>query len=90
MSALSREVARKLDGSLEENQATGPADSVWGWECAQHLYSCALTWEAHMVGLAKKIGELGERLQESAGSYDAQDEEAASRLRRGLNDLGKA
>ncbi|MEN2424387.1 type VII secretion target (plasmid) [Streptomyces rimosus] len=90
MSALSREVARKLNNSLEESQATGVADSVWGWECAQHLYSCAQTWEEHMVGLAKKMGELGERLQESAGSYDAQDEEAASRLRHGLNDLGKA
>lgn len=88
MSALSRETVRKLNNSLEESQATGSADSVWGWECAQHLYSCALTWE-HMAGLAKKMGELGERLHESTGSYDAQDEEAASRLRHGLNDLGK-
>ncbi|MEU4199108.1 type VII secretion target [Streptomyces sp. NPDC045470] len=89
MSALSRETVRKLNNSLEESQATGSADSVWGWECAEHLYSCALTWEEHMVGLAKKMGELGERLQDSAGSYDAQDQEAASRLRHGLNDLGK-
>ncbi|OKI06069.1 hypothetical protein A6A06_38485 [Streptomyces sp. CB02923] len=90
VSALSREAARKLNNSLEVSQTTGVADSVWGWECAERLYSCALTWEEHMADLAKRMGELGERLQESAGSYDAQDQEAASRLRHGLNDLGKA
>ncbi|OKI01217.1 hypothetical protein A6A06_20620 [Streptomyces sp. CB02923] len=90
MTVLSREVAGKLNNSLEESQTAALSHSPWGWECADHLYSCAVTWEEHMVGLAKKMGELGERLQESAGSYTAQDDEAATRLRHGLNDLGKA
>jgi hypothetical protein len=43
-----------------------------------------------MVSLAKKMGELSQKLRESADGYDRADAEAESRLRAGLNDLGRA
>ncbi len=46
-------------------------------------------WVDHMVGLAKKMGDLGERLQDSADGYDAADQEAVSRLRAAMSDLGR-
>jgi hypothetical protein len=42
-----------------------------------------------MVALVKKMGELGQRLQDSADGYDAADQEAVSRLRAGMRDLGR-
>ncbi|WP_438490067.1 hypothetical protein [Streptomyces sp. S186] len=87
MKALSSDTQRRMRHALDST------DDVYRdhmfWECGNHLLVCRDTWVDHMVGLAKKMGDLGERLQDSADSYDAADQEAVSRLRAAMTDLGR-
>ncbi|WP_157880050.1 type VII secretion target [Streptomyces natalensis] len=87
MQALSSDTQRRLSHVL---------DSSWEvyydallWKSGNAVTSCRTAWEDHMVELAKKMGELGQKLQDSADGYDAADQEAVSRLRAGMQDLGR-
>jgi uncharacterized protein YukE len=87
--ALSRQVARRLDHSLDGADAVHGAHQGNGWESPAHFTVCAGKWEDHMISLAKRMGDLSQRLKDSADSYDRADAEADARLRAGLNDLGQ-
>lgn len=87
--ALSRQVAKRLDHSLDGASDVYTAHQGNGWRSPDQFKTCASTWEDHMVALAKKMGELSGKLRESADSYDRADAEAESRLRSGLNELGQ-
>ncbi|GAA1351708.1 type VII secretion target [Streptomyces beijiangensis] len=88
--ALSRQVMARLARSLDTSDEVYGAHYGNGWQSPVQLKVCARKWEEHMVGLAKKMGDLSARLRDSADGYDAADAEADSRLRSGLDDLGKA
>ncbi|HET6633946.1 MAG TPA: type VII secretion target [Streptomyces sp.] len=87
--ALSRQVAKRLDHSLDGSDAVHTSHYGNGWTSPAHLKACAGQWEDHLMALAKKMGELSGRLKDSADSYDRADAEAESRLRAGLRDLGQ-
>ncbi|MEV0093445.1 type VII secretion target [Streptomyces sp. NPDC050738] len=88
--ALSRQVMARLAGSLDTSDTVYGAHYGNGWQSPVQLKVCAQKWEEHMVELAKKMGDLSARLHDSSHSYTSTDAEAESRLRSGLNDLGKA
>jgi hypothetical protein len=81
---------RRLSHSLDTSEEVYGSHYGHGWESPVHLKVCAEKWEEHMVSLAKRMGELSEKLRDSADGYDAADAEAESRLRTSLNDLGRA
>lgn len=88
--ALSRQVAKRLDGSLDGSADVAKTHHGNGWTSPAQLQSCAEKWEDHMVKLAKRMGDLSQKLRDSADDYDRADAEAESRLRAGLHDLGQA
>ncbi|MFB7630075.1 type VII secretion target [Streptomyces sp. NPDC056149] len=87
MKALSSDTQRRMQHALDST------DDVYRdhmfWECGDTLLVCRDTWRDHMVELAKKMGDLGQRLQDSADSYDAADQDAVARLRSAMTDLGR-
>lgn len=87
--ALARQVAKRLDGALDGSAEVARVHHGHGWTSPAKLRACAEQWEDHMVKLAKRMGELSQRLKDSADGYDRSDAEAESRLRAGLNDLGR-
>ncbi|MFI5757967.1 hypothetical protein [Streptomyces sp. NPDC051569] len=87
--ALSRQVAKRLANALDGSGDVFGAHYGNGWTSPAHLKVCAEKWEDHIVALARQMGDLSRKLNESADSYDATDAEADARLRTGLNDLGK-
>ena len=88
--SLSRQGMRRLGHSLDISEELPSSHYGNGWESPARLKACAEKWEEHMVSLAKKMGDLSQKLQESADGYDSTDAEAESRLRTGLSDLGRA
>ncbi|MFC5246104.1 WXG100 family type VII secretion target [Streptomyces nigrescens] len=87
MKALSSDTQRRLSHSLDSSQDVY-FDAMF-WKSGNAVESCRTAWQDHMIELAKKMGELGQRLQDSADSYDAADQEAVARLRAGMQDLGR-
>ncbi len=88
--SLSHQVMKRLSHSLDTSDDVYGSHYGNGWQSPVQLKVCAEKWEEHMVSLAKRMGELSRRLRESADGYDSADAEAESRLRAGLNDLGRA
>lgn len=88
--SLSRQVMTRLSHSLDTSDDVYGSHYGNGWQSPVQLKVCAEKWEEHMVSLAQRMGELSRRLRESGDSYDRADAEADSRLRAGLNDLGRA
>lgn len=88
--SLSHQVMKRLSHSLDTSDEVYGSHYGNGWESPVQLKVCALKWEEHMISLAKRMGELSQKLRDSADSYDRTDAEAESRLRAGLNDLGRA
>ncbi|RRR84707.1 hypothetical protein EHS43_10640 [Streptomyces sp. RP5T] len=88
--SLSQQTMKRLRHSLDTSDEVYGAHYGNGWESPVHLKVCAEKWEEHMVSLARRMGELSRKLRESADGYDRADAEAESRLRSGLNDLGRA
>ncbi|MEU0744204.1 type VII secretion target [Streptomyces sp. NPDC006134] len=88
--SLSRQVMKRLSHSLDTSDDVYGSHYGNGWESPVQLKVCALKWEEHMISLAKRMGELSRKLRESADGYDRADAEAESRLRAGLDDLGRA
>ncbi|GGZ39301.1 type VII secretion target [Streptomyces poonensis] len=88
--SLSRAVMKRLSHSLDTSDDVYGSHYGNGWESPVQLKVCAEKWEEHMVSLARSMGELSEQLRSSADGYDSADAEAESRLRAGLNDLGRA
>ncbi|MFI6013094.1 type VII secretion target [Streptomyces sp. NPDC051243] len=88
--SLSHQVMKRLSHALDTSDEVYGSHYGNGWESPVRLKVCAEKWEEHMVSLAKRMGELSRRLRESADGYDRADAEAESRLRAGLNDLGRA
>jgi uncharacterized protein YukE len=88
--SLSQQVMKRLAHSLDTSDEVYGSHYGNGWESPVHLKVCAEKWEDHMISLAKKMGELSQKLRDSADGYDSADAEAESRLRAGLNDLGRA
>ncbi|MFE7781398.1 WXG100 family type VII secretion target [Streptomyces nigrescens] len=87
MKALSSDTQRRLSHSLDSSQDVY-FDAMF-WKSGNAVESCRTAWQDHMIELAKKMGELGQRLQDSADGYDAADQEAVARLRAGMQDLGR-
>ncbi|MCH6159651.1 WXG100 family type VII secretion target [Streptomyces marispadix] len=87
--ALSRQVSKRLDHALDDSEGVHSSHYGNGWTSPAQLKACAEKWENHMVGLAKRMGDLSRRLKESADGYDRADAEADSRLNAGLRDLGQ-
>ncbi|MGY5131438.1 type VII secretion target [Streptomyces nigrescens] len=87
MKALSSDTQRRLSHSLDSSQDVY-FDAMF-WKSGNAVESCRTVWQDHMIELAKKMGELGQRLQDSADGYDAADQEAVARLRAGMQDLGR-
>ena len=88
--SLSHQVMKRLSHSLDTRDDVYASHYGNGWESPVQLKVCALKWEEHMVSLAKRMGELSQKLRDSADGYDRADAEAESRLRAGLGDLGRA
>ncbi|MEU5212543.1 type VII secretion target [Streptomyces sp. NPDC020742] len=86
MKALSRDTQRRLGHALDDTHEVFYEHMYW--ECGDTLEACRQTWQDHMIQLARKMGDLGQRLQDSADGYDAADQEAVARLRAGMQDLG--
>ncbi|MCZ1008615.1 WXG100 family type VII secretion target [Streptomyces lydicus] len=87
MKALSSDTQRRLSHVLDSSQEVY-YDAMF-WKSGNAVMSCRNAWQDHMVDLAKRMGELGQRLQDSADGYDAADQEAVARLRAGMKDLGR-
>ncbi|MEU8780731.1 type VII secretion target [Streptomyces sp. NPDC048637] len=87
MKALSSDTQRRLSHSLDSSQDVY-FDAMF-WKSGNAVESCRTAWQDHMIELAKRMGELGQRLQDSADGYDAADQEAVARLRAGVKDLGR-
>ncbi|MCL7495680.1 type VII secretion target [Streptomyces sp. MCA2] len=87
MKALSSDTQRRLSHVLDSSQDVY-FDSMF-WKSGNAVMSCRTAWQDHMIELVKKMGELGQRLQDSADGYDAADQEAVARLRAGMKDLGR-
>ncbi|WP_406478223.1 WXG100 family type VII secretion target [Streptomyces platensis] len=87
MKALSSDTQRRLSHVLDSSQDVY-FDAMF-WKSGNAVQSCHTAWQNHMIELAKKMGELGQRLQDSADGYDAADQEAVARLRAGMKDLGR-
>ncbi|WP_306323359.1 MULTISPECIES: type VII secretion target [unclassified Streptomyces] len=86
--SLARQTAKRLSHSLDTSDEVRASHPGPGWHSPAELQACARAWEEHMVSLAKRMGELSEKLRDSADSYDRADAEAESRLHAGLNALG--
>ncbi|MFG2529327.1 WXG100 family type VII secretion target [Streptomyces sp. NPDC048516] len=87
MKALSSDTQRRLSHVLDSSQEVY-YDAMF-WKSGNAVMSCRTAWQDHMVDLAKRMGDLGQRLQDSADGYDAADQEAVARLRAGMKDLGR-
>ncbi|MFG2731320.1 type VII secretion target [Streptomyces canus] len=87
--SLSQQTMKRLSHSLDTSDEVYGSHYGNGWESPVQLKVCAEKWEEHMVSLAKRMGELSQKLRESADGYDSADAEAESRLRAGLHDLGR-
>jgi uncharacterized protein YukE len=85
MTALSGQVRRRLRDSL--NTSDEVATTHHGFDSADELKSCAHAWEDRMISLARTLGELGERLRDSADSYENNDQESADRMQHALKAL---
>lgn len=88
--SLAQQVMKRLGHSLDASEELYGSHYGNGWESPLRISICARNWEDHMISLAKRMGELSQKLRESADGYDAADAEAESRLRAGLGDLGRA
>ncbi|MFZ3567772.1 type VII secretion target [Streptomyces sp. BH097] len=88
--SLARQTAKRLGHALDTSDEVAASHHGHGWRSPAELRDCAHKWEEHMVSLAKRMGELSEKLRDSAAGYDRADVEAESRLRAGLTDLGRA
>ncbi|MFZ3560223.1 type VII secretion target [Streptomyces sp. BH055] len=88
--SLARQTAKRLGHALDTSDEVPASHHGHGWRSPEQLRACAHAWEEHMVSLARRMGELSEKLRDSAASYDRADAEAESRLRAGLTDLGRA
>ncbi|MFD7297890.1 type VII secretion target [Streptomyces sp. NPDC059897] len=95
--SLARSTAQRLGHSLDASDDVHASHHGHGWQSPERLRDCARAWEEHLVSLAKRMGELSEKLRDSADGYDRADAEAESRLRAGLqglaatpNDSGRA
>ncbi|MGY0491361.1 type VII secretion target [Streptomyces sp. WG-D5] len=88
--SLARQTAKRLSHSLDSSDAVHANHHGHGWQSPAQLKACARAWEEHLVSLARRMGELSEKVRDSADSYDRADAEAESRLRAGLNELGRA
>ncbi|WP_425828823.1 type VII secretion target [Streptomyces fractus] len=87
--SLARQTAKRLGHALDTSDEVHATHRGHGWQGPAELRACARKWEEHMVSLAERMGELSDKLRDSADSYDRADAEAASRLRTGLADLGR-
>jgi uncharacterized protein YukE len=91
--SLARQTAKRLGHALDTSDEVPDSHHGHGWQSPAELKACARKWEEHMVSLAKRMGELSDKLRDSADSYDRADAEAESRLRAGLTglaDLGRS
>ncbi|MFJ5803035.1 WXG100 family type VII secretion target [Streptomyces decoyicus] len=87
MKALSSDTQRRLSHVLDSSRDVY-FDAMF-WKSGNAVMSCRTAWQDHMIELAENMGELGQRLQDSADGYDAADQEAVARLRAGMKDLGR-
>ncbi|MEU7177603.1 MULTISPECIES: hypothetical protein [Streptomyces] len=86
MKALSNDTQRRLGHTLDTTYDVY-RDHMF-WQCGSSLLACRDAWQGHMIELARQMGDLGQRLQDSADGYDAADQDAVARLRAGMKDLG--
>jgi hypothetical protein len=69
------------------DQSFATALSHGGWASSGALLGCANAWQNHMSAVVRQLHDYADRLNHSAGSYDAADQEATRRLRQALTDL---
>ncbi len=86
MTELSQVVSSTIARDLAPNQAA--ATSHPGWESTQALLQATQVWENKITNLSFQLGELGDRLQESANSYQQTDAAAQRRIHEVFTLLG--
>ena len=63
--SLSQQVMKRLSHSLDTSDEVYASHYGNGWESPTQLRVCALKREEHMVSLAKRMGELSQKVRDS-------------------------
>jgi hypothetical protein len=88
MTELSEVVTSTVTEDLAPNRTA--ATSHPGWESSAALVQATQVWENKIGNLAFQLGQLGDRLEESANSYVQTEAEALRRIQEVFSLLGSS
>lgn len=86
MTDLSEVVTSAITEDLAASKTA--ATSHPGWESSAALLQVTQAWESKISNLAFQLGQLGDRLEQSANSYTQTEAEALRRIQEVFNLLG--